>query len=626
MITDRGWTRTHSKTPCAIERLKPEQRQWFSKASNQSKLKKELGRIYSSMLRPNGAPIAFRLMINGMLVKRRDHCIWGGDGNPQRTVRTARYGTIDAYQQVNVRLADRPFCVKCWQWLPSGETKCPACDSAENVVVRQRRVSGWLGIQRYLSANDYGIDFLRHGRKIEIANKDLFYWNNGDTVEEEYPIDDPRHRGRIVGEIHLDHCRVNYTKDRFDRNDPAWEEMSELVRGQGPLRPDKAGQLGYGPNSSPLFLLFQAFRRSSPKPKSAGAYANLLIVPENDRAEEMAKRFYAGESEYQTDAKWWELVEEADREALVGAPPPSGGPDVDGFPPAPEPQPPTEPPAPPALEPRRTPIPSLSREYRDDRTSFRWDVRAYEVEPDDLGLAGYGAPWRLKKTTFGTDEFYVNVNDPVFRSATMTPLDALLAELSWAAMDLQRGSAAPATFAGVLSALREKYAGKSKLDPVILSGEAAAALTSIARSLAANVDPEDSLTLFNELSPAERESILSRMATRSVRNPQQAISDGRFLEFAPRKTLLAFVQNHPSLFFDGKYWDAAYSSLDYGLPSATEEAQAQVVRYYSALLMDAIWLAEQDPADLGIASRARLLRAALALELLAGNAAVESDS
>jgi hypothetical protein len=116
------------------------------------------------------------------------------------------------------------------------------------------------------------------------------------------------------------------------------------------------------------------------------------------------------------------------------------------------------------------------------------------------------------------------------------------------------------------------------------------------------------------------------MATRSVRNPQQAISEGRFLEFAPRKTLLTFVKNHPELFFDGKYWDAAYSSLDYGLASATEEAQAQVVRYYSALLMDAIWLAEQDPADLGVASRARLLRAALALELLAGNAAVESDS
>jgi len=76
-----------------------------------------------------------------------------------------------------------------------------------------------------LTANDYGIDFIRHGRKIEIANKELFFWNDGQIVEEEYPIDDPRHRGRIVGEIHLDHCRVTYTNDRFDRNDPVWDEM-----------------------------------------------------------------------------------------------------------------------------------------------------------------------------------------------------------------------------------------------------------------------------------------------------------------------------------------------------------------------------------------------------------------
>lgn len=614
-------------TEIAIERLKPEQRQWFSKAGNQTKLKKDLGRIYSAMLRQNGVPVAFRLMLNGNLVKRRDHCIWGGEGNPQRTVRTARYGTIDAYQAINVKLADRPFCVKCWQWLPPSELKCPACDSAEDVVTRERRVRGWVGIQRYLSANDYGLDFLRHGRKIEIANKDLYFWNNGDAVEEEYPIDDPRHRGRIVGEIHLDHCRVTYTKDRFDRNDPAWEEMIELVRGRGPLRPDKAGQLGYGPNNSPLFLLFQAFRRSSPKPKTAGAYANLLIVPQNERAEEMAKRFYAGEAEYQTDQKWYELVEEADREALLGNPPTGGGDqDIDGFPAPPSGQPPTQPPpSQPAPPPKRTLIPSLSREYRDDLTNFRWDVKAYQVEPGDPELDGT-LPWKLRKTTSGTDEVYINVDHAVFRSATMTPLDALLAELAWSAMDLQRGSSSQVGFSSVLAGLREKYAGTTKLDPVVLSSDATAALNSVAKSLSDNVDSEDSLALFNELSPTEREAILGRMATRSVRNPQQAIGEGRFLEFAPRKTLLEFVQSHPELFFDGKYWDAAYSSIDYGLVSATEEARAQVLRYYAGLMMDAIWLAEQDPGELAAASRSRLLRAALALDLLAGSTALETDT
>ena len=74
-----------------------------------------------------------------------------------------------------------------------------------------------------------------------------------------------------MGEIHIDHCRVTYTKDRFDRNDPAWEGMAHLVRGAGPLRPDRAAELGFPQNDAPLFLLFQVFRRNSPKSKVAGA-------------------------------------------------------------------------------------------------------------------------------------------------------------------------------------------------------------------------------------------------------------------------------------------------------------------------------------------------------------------
>ena len=99
--------------------------------------------------------------------------------------------------------------MKCWQWLAAGDTQCPACLASGQVVVRQRSIRGWLGIQRYLSESDYGIDLLRHGRKIEVANRDLYFWQDGEVSEPEYPIDDPRNRGRIVGEIHLDHCRLS---------------------------------------------------------------------------------------------------------------------------------------------------------------------------------------------------------------------------------------------------------------------------------------------------------------------------------------------------------------------------------------------------------------------------------
>ena len=115
------------------------------------------------------------------------------------------------------------------------------------------------------------------------------------------------------------------------------------------------------------------------------------------------------------------------------------------------------------------------------------------------------------------------------------------------------------------------------------------------------------------------------MATRSVPNPEQAVDKGLFLEYAPRKTLLSFFEKNPELFFDGRYWDTAYASLDYGNAAATEEARAGVVRNYLGLLMDAAWLADQDITDLADASRERLLRAALALDLLTENVVIETE-
>jgi hypothetical protein len=638
LVRPKADTHEHG-TEVSIDRLKPEQRQWLAKTSNRSKLTQEFGRVYASMLRPNGFPIAFRLMLNGNIVRGRNHCIWGGEGNPNRESHTARYGVINGYQPIDVRLANRSFCQQCWQWLPAGEAKCPACGRSDDVTIRQRRVYGWLGIQRYLNSTDFGIDFVRHGRKIEIASRDLFYWNDGQVIEEEYPIDDPRHRGRIVGEIHLDHCRVTYTKDRFDRNDPAWDEMLEIVRGNGPLRPDKAEQLGFGQNTSPLFLLFQAFRRSSPKPKVAGAYKRLLIVPDSDRAEEMARHFYAGEAEYQTDARWMELVEEADRELLTPStgegPRPTG---LEGWPTgagahgavatplnhtgafANQSTAVAQAPMPPRLS-----IASISREYRDLNTDLRWEIRAFSVLDSDPELGTVSTPWRLKATPSGIFEFYVNLEDDVFRSATMTPIDGLLAELAWNVMDYQRSNQNQIPFAAILAGLRHRYSAASKLDPLELASEARLTLTAIARSIAKSSDADDARALFNELLPAEQEAILGKMATRSVHNPQQAIAEGRFLEYATLRTFLAFFERHPDLFFDGRYWDIPYARLDYGVVSATEEAQAQTVRYYASLLSDAIWLAEQEPSDLSQVSRARILRASLALELLEPTAAAETE-
>lgn len=646
MITKPKSDPAESGTEIYVERMKLDQRQWFAKAANRSKIANELGRIYSTMLRPNGDPIEFRLLMNNGAVRGRQHCVWGGENSPPRETRSNKYGTVSAYQPIDVRLPPRPFCLRCWHWLAAEERDCPACGSGDEIIERQRAIRGWLGIQRYLSANDYGIDFLRNGRKIELANRDLYFWNGDEAPELEYPIDDPRGRGRIVGEIHLDHCRVTYTKDRFDRNDPAWEDMVKVVRGEGPLRPDKAAELGYQANTAPLFLLFQIFRRSSPRSKTAGAYADLLIVPDNERAEEMAKRFHAGDAAYQTDAKWWELVEEADRRLLTTSPASgaSGGAGLAGFgvgaggnqagqagtsaatgPGASTATAGSTTTPPPVPTPNRTAIPSLTREYRDDTTSQRWDVRAFEAEPTDPELVNGDLAWRLRGTTSGTFEFYVNPRHPVFLSATLTPLDALLADLTHIALDFDRGRRGTATFAGVLTSLREQFAGETRLDPVALLARAASVLDSMAHSLVRNVDGEDSRALFDELPLPDREAIL-RTAAQTVAEPMRVPTDGQFLRYAPKRTLLTFFERHPELFLDGRHWDTIYASLDVGIPELTEELRAKRVYDYVAWLSDATWLVEQQLGVLERTSRTRLLRASLALDLLEENAVDGSEA
>jgi hypothetical protein len=607
-------------TEVTIERLKPEQRTWLAKPANLAQMRQALGEAYGSMLRSNGAPISFALSLNGRRVPARSHCAW----DESRVVQTARWGAIPAVIPIDRRLPNRLFCQACWQWLAAGESLCPACGASANVVQRDRHVHGWIGLQRYLSTSEFGIDFIRNGRKIELANKELFEWREDSAPEREYPIDDPRNRGRFVGEIHLDHCRVTYTKDRFDRTDPAWEEMVRIVRGDGPLRPEKAASAGFGPNDSPLFRLFQAFRRSSPQnARVAGGWAKVLVVKDNDRAEEMARRFHKSEPDYLTDAKWWELVEEEDNTLLGPQPAPAsaraGGaqrPPLPGFGGTAAPTPPSPPQLRP-VPPPRTAIPSLSREYRHDRTNIRWALKAYEVRPDDSVLGGAEVPWRMIRQPTGEEEFFVNPSHGVFRSSTMTTLDALLAQLAWAAVDFARAQATPPSFATTLADLRESYAGLHRLDAADLKGQADLVFTAIAKAWARGLSPEDAAALFAaDFTQQEQESIYAKMAIRGVTNPQEVIARGRYLEFAPPRLVVEFALKHPELFFDGRCWDDAYAELEYPREAATDEARSRVLRYYEALLLDGLWLMEQEVGDLMLAPKERLIRAAYAVELL----------
>jgi hypothetical protein len=608
-------------TKIVIRRLKPAQRQWLAKSSNQGQLRNRLSQAYAAMLRPNGHPLEFKLYLNNKIVQPRRFCLW----NENRSVEQPD-GEVFAVMPLNYPLGDRLHCSTCMNWIAVVDPVpaiCPVCDGRGTLQRRTRRVHGWIGLQRYADTAEFGLDFVRNGRKIELASKDLFVWRGENGDEPEYPIDDPSRRGRLVGEIHIDHCRVNFAKERFDRSDPSWEEMVRLVRGEGPLRPEKARELGYGPNSSPLFRLYKAFRRMRPHSNVAGGYTRLLAVPDNTIAKELGQKFHAGHPDYQDDTHWWRLIEEAERRLLRDEPSDNTPGAPDDLPPGLIDDTPDEPGevAPPIIEPidhrrGRVEAPSLSRSYVYAPIGQTFTVKAFECAQQDPDIPSSAAwSFMMGDVATRTYHFLFRPRDEVFRSITLTPLDALLVELAILTNDYVRNGAAPPSFAAVLAAFRSEYAQTASLDGRLIALDANDALGAMAEAVLANVPAGDQGRLFDALTLDQQGEVMRTLARKGIA-PAGPIGDGSFLTAAPRGVLGRLVEAFPELFFDGAYWDAPYSALDYGDPQLTERARQQVVDRAKSLISDAAWLAEADAAILGAVRKEELVRGLMSVGLL----------
>lgn len=615
---------THG-TEIRILRLKADQRAFFAKSANHQKIRRQLGRIYSPLLLSNEA--TFSLQLNGALVQPRRQCHW----DPERSVQGQDGKPVHAVETFNYHLPSRHYCLSCMTSF-TGQAGCPTGRSDCQTVEVKRRLHGWIGLQRYMHEEDYGIDIIRNGRVIEVQNKDLFIWTGGDRPEREYPIDDQRNRGRFIGEVHLDHCRVSYTKDRFERDDASWMEMVSLVRGDGPLQPQKARGLGFGPQEAPLNRLFQAFRRSSPQGKT-GRWSRILAIKNNERAIEMADAFAKGDPEYQTDERWYALVEEEDR-GIVGATPMAGGassssPEApDGFldegnTPPPDASTPTIPDdstssvTTPAV-PVRQKIHELSRIYKHPLLKVEFTVEAFVVEATDPDLPRK-CPWAIKLEDPGTRTFLFlfNPDHVVFRSVTMTPVDALLCELALKTYEFLKDiTPDSAIFATILSEFRGEYANDAKLDSKNIIASAENAIREIALSIGYQVDAAFFQALFEGLPERVQDAVRRKVASRGVASLQTIVLEGEFLSYADVADIRIFVRDHPELFFDGKLWAQPFANLDYGSEKVNAEARAKVVERYDGYLADAVWLAQQSSRDLDRCGRDELIRASLSVRIL----------
>lgn len=278
------------------------------------KIREALGRRYATLLRGDGPNPAIKIFVKGESCTPFEHCVWGKDRFV--TKGSSRYHALKPFNEV---LWTQTRCIECDQ--PVEGSVCPE-DETHEVRPVEERVRGWIGVQRYDDLSHFGVDLIRNGRAIRILEKAAFFTFTNEAGEEsvDYPVDSTY--GRIVGEVHLDHVRVDFAKQDFNRTTPEWQRAVEYLRGKSSL---KARSQGADENHSPVMEIFRGYRRV--REFGFGDMYMGVREPNEEKAsrigrdveEEFYKKFLDREDGYYDDAKWWEKVEEASAPPDMGA-------------------------------------------------------------------------------------------------------------------------------------------------------------------------------------------------------------------------------------------------------------------------------------------------------------------
>lgn len=552
----------HHGTVVEILRLKDEFKGQLTSGAGRGSIKKQLSRIYSAILNDHQVEIRFC----EYELTPWQHCVWGED-------RTAIIGSgthARAYISIDYPLPDYYFCNVCWHWSSPPSIKedgvCPACGANASIELKQRRITGWVGIQRYFHEDHFGIDFIRNGRIIEQLNKDCFYWNEGGDLEIEYPIDTKYWGGRIVGQINIDFAQVDYQKTSFSKDRNEWKEVIDYLRGESPLRPKKAEEWGYSENTSPVYSLYKVFRsgnRSGRRMLVPGQYGNPL-KGDNADATAWADNFYKGDPDFQSDEKWWERVVQAEntRRGITESTDDDDvedidienpfDPDIDSTPGEPEDD----------DSDYLVPDKDLSQRYSFPDPSEPMKPVEVTVFIDNRDLRAKdlrGQPPFEVDTRQAPHRFVLTYHPrhPAFLEFAETAQDYLLIELAHWFSTRQGGG--DWTAGRVYKRLKDEHQRAQKLDLHSLGMSAGELLSELKEHLAdcgiKKEKPDADQALLDELTS----DVMG--AEGDVRHVERLLESGRWIERVSDEHMLHEIESNPHLIMDGSFLRTSYESI-----------------------------------------------------------------
>lgn len=583
---------------------------------NKKSIIAKLGKVYGRFLLNR----EINLLYGATPCKPFQHCIWSRYRSGE-----SKHGSVPAVIEIDEVIDTKSYCKTCWLWLSAADYQCPSCGSDKNLSLRERKVTGWIGIQRYFSADHYGFDLIRNGRVIKELDKSLFYWTDPDSQEEEleYPIDGHERKGRIVGELEVDFIRVTHTKDAFDENSMDWKDFVRVVRGDSPIRPKIAASLGFPENNSPLALLFSAFRTAKAGVKNlVPSRPNGGAMITDAKIDDLLKRFEEGETDYQSDQHWWDLV---NTNPKGGRSDPENVDDIGGPSPF---APPTLPPKqPPSESPPEAPDPWEVKDATDDSQLHtepdRFLSRSYSLDifqniavrvvaeriTNTSNERGFEVRLKGSELSF---KYWPEAN--IFIRSLLTPSDLLINELAYHLHTNAQSEISKYPLSEIEIQLREKYF--PELHPTLQEvqrqvNEFHADLCSHIKECVPKIAEFDSSILTDE----DARQIREKFAKNDYLKPAEidrAMKNGEFINYAPYTAIVSIALRYPEMVFDGQFFNIYWDVENQNSP-----ANRALLEEFSHIMADLLWFSGQISGPKGAIWRSRVKRLIGSLGIIA---------
>lgn len=569
-------------------------------------LRRQLENIYAPLL----DQINVDVFVQNKKLSPRRHCVWS----------KTRYVIKEGKQIPAVIDIDRDFGVALFDvernsYLSGDEedrlrAEFKSLNFPQNIIQRNKRLRGWLGIQRYSDPNDFGIDFIRNGRKILIGNKSLFSYDNPMTGTStlEYPVElGSTVGGRVVGEIHVDYLVPTYQKNDFDRTDPSWSETIEAIRGVGPILPSLRKAMGYNDsNTSPLGLLANAFRRPEPGTKS--------LFVERSLAKEFYENFKRNEPGFISDDKWWLAAQEADKQratsgASLSSVVDSGdspSDDIDSYSPSTVSKQTdnTQ-----SVQPVSSVTVQQSTSKLDDlikssRQVVSWSgsyyygnspalhVKVWELVNGTILIKGEISPCIFFIDGVECD-FIFNPKHQLLSQFPVTPRELLALYLSEKFKARDSLNDIVSVFGGII---QQKFQDV-RVDKSGLQEKSASLFEKLREKIFYCLENNklEVIECIHESSGEVEETITSILSYGDLVIDFQSKNENGYaaLQYVPYRTILRIVDNFPSYLFDGKVFKAPYGNLCLSDSQATERARNESKDRVLSFLKDALWVVNQ---------------------------------